>query len=87
MADPRQGRKSTARRARMIAEQDACAECGVPDSPANPLQVDHIIPLAKGGSDDDTNLQLLCRKHNLMKSDKIQDRRTWFDKQWLSSIA
>jgi hypothetical protein len=30
------------------------------------LQVDHIIPRAKGGSDDPSNLRLRCRAHNLL---------------------
>ena len=30
--------------------------------------LDHIIPLAKGGLHDDTNLQLLCPTCNLQKS-------------------
>lgn len=31
------------------------------------LQVDHIIPRALGGTDELSNLQLLCRAHNLKK--------------------
>ena len=31
------------------------------------LQIDHIIPLANGGTNDFANLQLLCRPHNLRK--------------------
>ena len=36
------------------------------------LHFDHIIPYSKGGSSTDPkNIQLLCGKHNLGKSDKI----------------
>ena len=44
-----------------------CAECGATDY----LEFDHIVPRAKGGSDSDANVQLLCRRCNLKKSDSI----------------
>lgn len=31
------------------------------------MEVDHIVPKAKGGPDDDTNLQLLCGHCNRVK--------------------
>jgi len=34
------------------------------------MHYDHIIPYSKGGHTTLNNLQLLCRKHNLKKSDK-----------------
>lgn len=44
-----------------------CAECNADTY----LEFDHIIPVAKGGGNSDTNVQLLCRKCNLAKSDNI----------------
>jgi len=44
-----------------------CAECQADTY----LEFDHIVPVAKGGSNSDTNVQLLCRKCNLAKSDNI----------------
>jgi hypothetical protein len=35
------------------------------------LEYDHIIPRSKGGADSEGNLQLLCRRCNLQKSDRI----------------
>lgn len=29
------------------------------------LQIDHLVPIAKGGGDKSTNLRLLCRTHNI----------------------
>lgn len=45
-----------------------CTQCGSGDN----LHFDHIIPFSKGGSSlDEKNIQLLCARHNLTKSDKI----------------
>lgn len=44
-----------------------CADCGATDY----LEFDHVIPVAKGGSNSDNNIQLLCRRCNLSKSDHI----------------
>ena len=45
-----------------------CIKCG---SDKN-LHFDHVIPWSKGGSSNDLkNIQILCGKHNLSKSDKI----------------
>lgn len=55
-----------------IAKRDnyTCQICGkyMPDSVG--LQIDHIIPVAKGGKSIPSNLQVLCSKCNGSKSDK-----------------
>lgn len=35
------------------------------------LEIDHIYPLSKGGTDDINNKQALCQKCNIKKSNKI----------------
>ena len=44
-----------------------CVLCGSTDN----LLLDHIIPVSKGGADTAENLQVLCQKCNLKKSNKI----------------
>jgi hypothetical protein len=44
-----------------------CTRCGAADY----LEFDHIIPHTRGGASTEKNVQLLCRKCNLLKSDRI----------------
>jgi len=44
-----------------------CTRCGS----SQDLQFDHIIPIAKGGSNSEQNIQILCEHCNLQKSDRI----------------
>jgi 5-methylcytosine-specific restriction endonuclease McrA len=52
----------------LLIERDGhkCKQCNSIEN----IQIDHIIPLSKGGSDEPENLQLLCRKCNIRKGDK-----------------
>lgn len=57
----------------MVLERDnyTCQMCGRTRYDGVKLEVDHIIPVAKGGSDNINNLQTLCFDCNRGKSDKI----------------
>jgi len=46
-----------------------CELCGT-SSRDNQIDVDHIVPRAKGGSNDISNLQALCRTCNAQKRDR-----------------
>lgn len=48
-------------------DKGMCVYCGSKEN----IHIDHIIPFSKGGSNDIANLQLLCQKCNLEKSNKI----------------
>ena len=50
-------------------DQGRCVRCGSTDN----LHFDHIIPFSRGGSSLTVeNIQILCLRHNLSKSDKIE---------------
>lgn len=52
-----------------LRDQGKCVTCGATDE----LHFDHIVPYSKGGSSIvATNVQLLCARHNLSKSAKIE---------------
>ena len=48
---------------------DRCRHCGVSEQYAT-LEIDHIIPISKGGKSTYDNLQTLCRKCNYEKGNK-----------------
>lgn len=50
-------------------DQGRCVRCGATDE----LHFDHIVPFSKGGTSlKAENVQLLCARHNLSKSAKIE---------------
>ena len=52
-----------------MRDQGRCVECGATDN----LHFDHILPFSKGGTSvSAANVQLLCVRHNLQKSARIQ---------------
>jgi hypothetical protein len=55
-----------------------CAGCGVSITSelAAPKHIDHIVALANGGTNDLSNLQLLCDACNLKKSTRVVDVRS-----------
>lgn len=49
-----------------------CVICGASAKDGVQLHVDHIIPLAKGGTSDMSNLRTLCERCNLGKGDRLE---------------
>ncbi|MET0082684.1 MAG: HNH endonuclease [Sedimenticola sp.] len=76
---PEDGHPTQSKRSRVIPthiklevwkrDRGKCVECGATDE----LHFDHIVPFSKGGTSlKAENIQLLCARHNLEKSAKIQ---------------
>ncbi len=47
-----------------------CQSCGATVEDGAKLEVDHIVPVSKGGTNEPENLQVLCKTCNIGKSDK-----------------
>ena len=51
-----------------------CQRCGMTSSHKKDFQVDHIVPMSKGGKTVASNLQLLCFRCNMIKADKTDEQ-------------
>lgn len=63
--------KQRRRRAVISRDGEECARCGT----SKKLTIDHIIPRCLGGTNEISNLQLLCRACNSAKGDRGIDYR------------
>lgn len=44
------------------------------DAPREFLELDHIVPRARGGTDDAADLRVVCRMHNLREAERAFGR-------------
>lgn len=51
-------------------DEHTCQTCGATEN----LTIDHIIPLAEGGTNDISNFQTLCQSCNSRKGRRMSDR-------------
>ena len=66
------GRQSIPRVTRqqiLARDRGRCVVCGSRID----LQIDHIIPVSRGGDNEPSNLRVLCRNHNLSKGGKLDE--------------
>jgi hypothetical protein len=57
----------------MKRDKFKCCKCGKGINESDCLQVDHIIPVSKGGTNIESNLQTLCWDCNIGKFDEIEE--------------
>lgn len=56
-----------------LRAEHRCEYCHAPEAVFNfPFEVEHIIPIASGGADSDSNWALACRSCNLWKAAHLQ---------------
>ena len=53
-----------------LRQAGRCALCSSPLDPSG-VHVDHIVPRKHGGSNNASNLQLVCARCNLIKGAKL----------------
>ena len=59
-------------RTKMVGPLTRCSRCQQMATPGNPMELDHIIPQAKGGKTEAANMQPLCRRCNAGKGARIE---------------
>lgn len=61
------GRKLQGRNARILDHEPLCRICKAAGRIAAATEVDHIVALCNGGTEDESNLQPTCKKCNELK--------------------
>jgi len=73
MAERLRGRRAVAQRLRRLQAEPLCRYCAAKGAVREAIVPDHIVPLTKGGSDDDSNIRCLCSSSC---GGQLQPRRT-----------
>ena len=75
-ADKRlRGRKAQERRRRLLSLNPLCVRCTEEGRVSVATELDHVVPLFKGGRDDESNLEGLCSGHHAAKTAADLGRR------------
>jgi 5-methylcytosine-specific restriction enzyme A len=76
MANRLRGRAGVEQRKRRLAAEPLCRICSERGVITPSTVPDHIIPLAKGGTDDDANIRCLCdRCHRAVTAEQFGHER------------
>jgi len=60
-----------AAREQVLAEEDRCWLCHEPGDERDPLEADHVVPKAHGGTDDRSNLRAAHRSCNRRRARRL----------------
>ena len=75
LAKRARGRVGAAARERRLAAQPFCEDCLAHGDQRTATEIDHIIPIALGGSDDDDNIRCLCNPcHRVRTKEQFAQR-------------
>src|SRR3546814_3592322 len=68
MAERLRGRRGVEQRRRRLQAEPLCRDCKAKGVITAATAPDHIVPLALGGSDDDSNVRCLCPECHLERT-------------------
>lgn len=68
MAERLRGRAGMEQRQRRLNNEPLCRDCADKGMIEPATVPDHIVPLSKGGSDDDSNIRCLCTPCHLKRT-------------------
>ena len=76
MAERLRGRAAVAQRLRRLRAEPLCRDCAAKGRIRAATVPDHIVPLTKGGSDEDSNIRCLCADcHQARTAEQFGQRR------------
>jgi 5-methylcytosine-specific restriction protein A len=77
VAERLRGRRAVAQRLRRLQVEPLCRDCAAKNVIREATVPDHIVPLAHGGSDEDSNIRCLCAEcHQARTAEQFGLRRT-----------
>ena len=62
-----------------------CVKCGKPGDYRS-LEIDHVIPVSKGGTNYIENIQPLCKKCNIEKGNQVIDYRPEYEQDFMPGL-
>jgi len=76
MAERLRGRRAVAVRLRRLRSEPLCRDCASAGIVREATVPDHIVPLARGGSDEESNIRCLCADcHGKRTAEQFGQRR------------